>query len=1189
LINTRYEIIKKIGEGRSSVYLCKDAEFPGKEYAIKILPPTVNDAERTSFIKEYFVLKKLEHPFIIRPFGMGIVVHKDDEEFIEIGSQFITLEYFNGKELLSSEQIFPEENLKEIVKQICCVLFYLHQSKYIYYDLKPENILVSFNGGNPQIRLIDLGLAEYSPSTSEYEIKGTAHYIAPELLKKESHNHSVDFYSLGILLYRLLYRRFPVDSKNELDIYKSAIENEINFPPLENYSAEFIRIIKRLTAKYLAERYSSALAVIRDLGFPIDNSITKEFLPAKVFSSRSYPLNVLSKYISDKSGSEVFTVKGFDGVGKTSLLNRLMENHTAAILISEIKVKSGADLIRYILRKIIFSEPVFPVLSEDDKKSLVELMYKPDEVILQKLRSTMILLSSRSNFILLIDDFNIFDQLSINLLLEIIPFLQVNNIKVIISESTESDFISDKLNNVKEIVLGSFTDEEMIHFLNDSYSADFPLEELQKLILSYADLIPGNIKSFIKDLILFGIMKFSESGISFSDEEDKLSALKTTHLAIYDLRLANLSAAELFAAQVISAIDTYIDTKVLSSVLDISYEEVERIVENLQLHNIVQEYTAGQIIIFTSEAFKKHVYASILNKKELHLKIAVKLSEKVPQFNRIELARQYELVEEYEACFNVLMTEVELSEKHFAFEYIRRILVHLTELPLDKKMMNLVKIKLSEVCFKLGDVQAALTTIRELKKTLPPKEFSRNLQLIEGNSLIDTGEVEAGKEVISNLLAETDDAAEKQKLRVELAYADYELKKYDEAIKQCDALLGENNLTAELKGRCYNLKGIVDSYHYNHLESALDNFQLAKIEFNKVEQYVRLARVESNLGNIFSILKNYEEAENHWEKAFQINKSIGNLEQEGSLLNNFGEFYFSRTKYDLGVQSYLKALNIFLSLGNEMNRGLALKSLGEIYLITYDFQNSLNALLESYKIFNRLKKFEKTCEVLTFLGKLYFNIGSVTKLNESISSFEKILNKVELPPRYLTNLRYLIIHSYLLKDDKVSSDDIERIANEFKNLEEKNFMIECKFLLIKCLINEENYNEAYKQLIDNEFIVFCSQNSILEAEREYFLGILSKNYDSEKLSPPLVHFERAYELIRNEHITELTWKVLYEISELYLERGNFSKAKRFVIYTRELIYFIAERIESPRLRAAYLQQNERMNTLTKLENFYPQS
>ena len=83
------------------------------------------------------------------------------------------------------------------------------------------------------------------------------------------------------------------------------------------------------------------------------------------------------------------------------------------------------------------------------------------------------------------------------------------------------------------------------------------------------------------------------------------------------------------------------------------------------------------------------------------------------------------------------------------------------------------------------------------------------------------------------------------------------------------------------------------------------------------------------------------------------------------------------------------------------------------------------------------------------------------------------------------------------------------------------------------------------------------------------------------------YFEKAYNLIKEENITELTWKVLFEISDLYIERGNLSKAKYFVTYARELIYFIADKIESPQLRAAYLRSKERLDTLKKLESFYP--
>ena len=141
--------------------------------------------------------------------------------------------------------------------------------------------------------------------------------------------------------------------------------------------------------------------------------------------------------------------------------------------------------------------------------------------------------------------------------------------------------------------------------------------------------------------------------------------------------------------------------------------------------------------------------------------------------------------------------------------------------------------------------------------------------------------------------------------------------------------------------------------------------------------------------------------------------------------------------------------------------------------------------------------------------------------------------------------------------------------------------------MIQFYIKQEVVSRSDRELNNPRLIELCSQNSILEAEREYFLGIISKNYESDKLLSPLVYFEKAYDLIKDESVTELTWKVIYEISQLYIERGNYSKAKRFVVYARELIYFIAEKLESPQLRAAYLKNSERLETLKKLESFYP--
>src|SRR5690606_2929817 len=142
----------------------------------------------------------------------GVIVTTDGENEISTGSRFIILDFFEGTELLKFERINDYECLKEIIKQICSVLYYLHQSNYIYYDLKPKNILVGEKDGIINLQLIDTGFAHHLSSSAEYISRGTKEYIAPEILKREHHSHQVDLYSLGILLYKIVYKRFPFTS-----------------------------------------------------------------------------------------------------------------------------------------------------------------------------------------------------------------------------------------------------------------------------------------------------------------------------------------------------------------------------------------------------------------------------------------------------------------------------------------------------------------------------------------------------------------------------------------------------------------------------------------------------------------------------------------------------------------------------------------------------------------------------------------------------------------------------------------------------------------------------------------------------------------------------------------------------------------------------------------------------------------
>ncbi|RLC49547.1 MAG: hypothetical protein DRI23_09000, partial [Candidatus Cloacimonadota bacterium] len=933
MMNQRFEILKKIGEGRSSVYLCGDIEFPDSLIAIKILPPKTDRAEKENFRNEFFTLQKLDHPNILRANEIGTINQVDEDENILTGSPFITLEYFESHELLNSSFINDELNLKEIVKQICSVLSYLHLSNYIYYDLKPENILVSSKGDKPFIKLIDLGLAVYAPSETDYSVTGTAQYIAPELLKKEKHNQSVDLYSLGMLLYKIIFNNFPFKVTEEIEIYKAQIEDEFDFPSTDKYSDELIEVVKKLLSKNPEERYSSSLQVIDDLNFEVSSSVIKDFAPAKTFADRKDAINILSTYINDKTSSEVFVVKGFDGSGKTTLLNKLQETYTNSILINNVKGKSGIELVKYVIRKLLFSEFIYPFLESGESNNLSSLLTGSETEILKQFPAVVSKMASVNNLIFLIDDYNLFDEFSSEVFKDIVPILQINNIKVILSESSESGYHSAQLNNVREVTIGSFTDVQLSELIERSFSVEFPKEQLNKLTLAYSDLLPGSIISFIKDLGLLGIMEFGAGGVELSSDEEKISVLGGSQTEIYNLRLINLAEQEQQAINVLASLEIAIEQGVLAELMNLSAQEILKTITNLQVNNIIQKSAAGTAIIMTSDGLKKYIYSELQGKESFHGKLAEKLSGNIPSFSKTELARQYKLGKNFDMCYDILISELKDVEKHSSFSYMKKILESMLDIPFSQSQNNQVKYKLSEVNYKLSDFQSTLNIIQTIEENELDNQTKVELSVIKGSSLIGAGEFESGKDFINNLIPNLTDGAYRHKLLTELAYADFDQNKFTEALVQCKNILRHTNLSDELKGKCYNLLGMYEIYQNNDAKTALQWFIKATDCYHKANLPRRIAGMEVNVGNIYGILGEYNKAEQHWQKASQINNSIGNLEQEGLLLLNMGVYLHRSHKIEEAISSVNKANKIFLSLGNELNESLSLLNLGEMHML----------------------------------------------------------------------------------------------------------------------------------------------------------------------------------------------------------------------------------------------------------------
>ena len=129
---------------------------------------------------------------------------------------YFLMKYIEGGDLFShlvKKVRFKEQVAQFYAAQVLLALGYLHQKKIIYRDLKLENILLERDG---YILISDFGLSKIlsQPEEQTNSVVGTAAYVAPEILKGNGYDKSVDWWALGILLYEMLHGQPPFFDKN---------------------------------------------------------------------------------------------------------------------------------------------------------------------------------------------------------------------------------------------------------------------------------------------------------------------------------------------------------------------------------------------------------------------------------------------------------------------------------------------------------------------------------------------------------------------------------------------------------------------------------------------------------------------------------------------------------------------------------------------------------------------------------------------------------------------------------------------------------------------------------------------------------------------------------------------------------------------------------------------------------------
>jgi len=243
-----FEMVKVLGKGSfGKVILCRKKDTL-KLYAVKILKKKhVLKRKQLRHAKtERSVLGYLNHPFVVK---LHYAFQTSDK-------LYFVLDFLPGGELffhLGRFGRFNEEIGKFFTAEIALALGHLHHHHVVYRDLKPENILLDAEG---HIKLADFGLSKEgirSGTEGTHSFCGTPEYLAPEVLNRSGHGTSVDWWSLGALLYEMLTGLPPWYSTNRQEMFASIRRSELNFPEYVSTQARVIlhRFLERDSAKRL--------------------------------------------------------------------------------------------------------------------------------------------------------------------------------------------------------------------------------------------------------------------------------------------------------------------------------------------------------------------------------------------------------------------------------------------------------------------------------------------------------------------------------------------------------------------------------------------------------------------------------------------------------------------------------------------------------------------------------------------------------------------------------------------------------------------------------------------------------------------------------------------------------------------------------------------------------------------------
>ena len=237
-----YLMTKELGKGSYAVVKLAINKYTREKFAIKIYKKEnlLDPKKRNTVKNEINILKQLDHENIMKLY-----------EVIENPSfTYLVLEYINGISLLEvmkneKNNFLEEKRAINIFIQVVRGISFCQSKNIFHRDIKLENILLM---KDDIVKIIDFGFAIQCPKNTYQKLFcGSVSYMSPEIVNKTKYIAQYsDVWSLGVLLYVMLYGNFPFIGDNEDELFEKINQAELEFDDTIIVSDEIKDLLKKI-------------------------------------------------------------------------------------------------------------------------------------------------------------------------------------------------------------------------------------------------------------------------------------------------------------------------------------------------------------------------------------------------------------------------------------------------------------------------------------------------------------------------------------------------------------------------------------------------------------------------------------------------------------------------------------------------------------------------------------------------------------------------------------------------------------------------------------------------------------------------------------------------------------------------------------------------------------------------------